>query len=162
MARRNIAKTAIEGGRRKFCRIMEKEEDAKERTAYKIYCHTAVYDEDAEEPGSVALGGHYTGRQYRDFPDKLGPLRRWLEAQVGRPWNNVRSEIIARFDSSTLAGRHALGHMEGFVILPNTPYTFLRRRSQYEYFPGDLYVDKKGFLRQAPKTDKQREKWSRG
>lgn len=159
MAKRNIARTAIEGGRRKSCRFHEQEEDSKERTAYKAYCRVATYDEDVEEPRSIASAGHYTGRQYRDFADKLGPLRRWLEAQVGRPWDKVRSEIIARFDAKSLAGRHALGHLEGFVTLPNAPYAWYRRNR--ERYPGNLYVDQKGFLRQAPKTEEQYKKWQK-
>jgi len=40
------------------------------------------------------------------FDDKLGPPRRWLGRQVGRPWNIVRSELLQRFDTRTTAGRH--------------------------------------------------------
>lgn len=157
MSQKNIARTVLEGGRRQFCRIKEKEEDGKERTAYKAYCHNAVLDEDAEEPRSVALGGHYTGKRYRDFADKLGPLRRWLESQVGRPWDSVRSEIVARFDAKSLAGRHALGHLEGFVTLPNEPYSWLTRKTTR--YPGMLYVDRKGFLRQEPKRKRSRRRF---
>jgi len=157
MARRSIAKTAIEGGRRKSCRIREEQEDSKERAAYKMYCRSATYDEEAVEPRSIALGGHWTGRKNRDFADKLGPLRRWLEARVGKPWDKIKSEVISRFDSNSLAGRHALGHLEGFVTLPNAPYSWMRRKSAP--YPGSLFVDSKGILQQAPKTAEQYEKW---
>ncbi len=40
------------------------------------------------------------------FRDKLSPAERWLRSQSGRPWDHVRSEMAARFDTRTLAGRH--------------------------------------------------------
>lgn len=42
----------------------------------------------------------------RSFDDKLGPVQRWLRSRVGRPWDEVRSEIARRFDTRSLAGRH--------------------------------------------------------
>ncbi|WP_395795177.1 hypothetical protein [Aquimonas sp.] len=47
----------------------------------------------------------------RWFSDNLGPLRRWLRAQVGRPWNSVWSELCAGVDSDTMAGQHLLEHV---------------------------------------------------
>ncbi|MEM9074046.1 MAG: hypothetical protein AAGE52_36475 [Myxococcota bacterium] len=43
---------------------------------------------------------------YKDFRDKLGPAERWLETRVGRPWKEVEGEILATFDTRSLAGRH--------------------------------------------------------
>lgn len=44
------------------------------------------------------------------FDDLLGPLRKYLRAQIGRPWDKVFSEICASIDSRTVTGRHLLHH----------------------------------------------------
>ncbi len=44
----------------------------------------------------------------RNLTDKLGPIHRWLDHQVGRPWNDVYSEICTRFPWDTLAGLHII------------------------------------------------------
>src|SRR5579872_2309186 len=49
-------------------------------------------------------------RQYgwnsKEFSDLLGPLRRYLHAQVGRPWDKVWSEITETLDNRSLTGQH--------------------------------------------------------
>lgn len=159
MARRSIAKTAIEGGRAKFNREAEHEDDIKERRAWKAYCDAAARDEDAAEPIKIDTDWE-TGRSAREFRDKLRPVKRWLEKQVNRPWNKVRSDVIKTFDAKSLAGRHILGHVDGYVEKPEDKFRYnayrwiygptARRRS------GELYVDDKGFLRQEPKRSRKR------
>ena len=55
------------------------------------------------------------GRQYgwnaKEFSDLLGPLRRYLRKQVGRPWNKVWSEITGTLDSRSLTGQHIFDHI---------------------------------------------------
>jgi len=51
----------------------------------------------------------------RSFADELGPLYRWLETQVGRPWTNVYGEIRRTFDFRTTAGRHIVDRISGCV-----------------------------------------------
>jgi len=46
------------------------------------------------------------------FSENLAPLRRWLAAQVGRPWNNVFSEICAKIDRGNAVQYHILQHIE--------------------------------------------------
>jgi hypothetical protein len=56
-------------------------------------------------------GPHRPKRQRtRWFSDNLGPLRRWLRAQVGRPWDCVWSELCAGVDRDTVAGQHLIEH----------------------------------------------------
>ena len=43
--------------------------------------------------------GMRTGYDYRELNESLGPLRRHLEAQVGRPWNKAFGEICERSTS---------------------------------------------------------------
>ncbi len=53
-------------------------------------------------------------RQYADpktFSDLLGPLRRYLRKQVGRPWNAVYSDLSAALDKRSLTGLHIWDHI---------------------------------------------------
>ncbi|MEH2056528.1 MAG: hypothetical protein V7K97_10315 [Nostoc sp.] len=47
--------------------------------------------------------------------DHLGPLRRFLHSKVGQPWNDVYSQLCQRLDPSTMAGRHVIDHVWGYV-----------------------------------------------
>lgn len=116
MARKNISKTAIEGGRAAVCRELEDQEDRHNRRVWAHYCRAVVLDEDAHEPAScILIGGWDRYRSGREFADKLNPIRRWLQKRVGRKWNDVKSEISATFDRRSLAGRHVLDHIDGYV-----------------------------------------------
>jgi hypothetical protein len=101
MSTKNLARTVIEGGRAPYNQFERRHSSAVERA----HAHglerklrlTQNYDEALFDPRK---------RVRRSFSDKLGPARRWLRSQVGRPWNDVRSELFARFDTRTTAGRH--------------------------------------------------------
>lgn len=43
--------------------------------------------------------------------DLLGPLRRYLRSNLGRPWNKVYSEICAAADARSLRGMHLRQHV---------------------------------------------------
>jgi hypothetical protein len=47
--------------------------------------------------------------------DLWGPLRRFLRANVGRPWNTVWSEICEQADHRSVAGMHLRGHVHDLV-----------------------------------------------
>lgn len=51
----------------------------------------------------------------KHFDDLLGPLRKFLRSQVGRPWDKVYSEICAGIDSRSVTGRHLLDHVDSEV-----------------------------------------------
>lgn len=59
---------------------------------------------------------HKRGR-YRTkyFSDNLSPLRRWLRSQVGRPWDEVYSQLCRRLDTRTLSGQHIFSHVWDYV-----------------------------------------------
>lgn len=55
---------------------------------------------------------------YRDFKslnENLRPLARFLEAQVGRPWNKVYGEIRAAIDGRNAVQHHVLQHLDLYV-----------------------------------------------
>ena len=47
--------------------------------------------------------------------EHLGPLRRYLNSQVGRPWNKVFSEICAHIDRSSAVQDHVRDHVAEYV-----------------------------------------------
>lgn len=50
-------------------------------------------------------------RRLPQFSENLAPLRRYLEAQVGRPWNKVYAEIRSRVNADTAVQYHILQHL---------------------------------------------------
>jgi hypothetical protein len=57
----------------------------------------------------IARQRQYTN--WKTFSDLLGPLRRYLRKQVGRPWDKVWSEITQSLDSRSLTGQHIFDHI---------------------------------------------------
>ena len=49
--------------------------------------------------------------------ENLAPLRRYLERQVGRPWDKVYSEIAARLRADSTVQQHVRDHLEDFVAI---------------------------------------------
>jgi hypothetical protein len=47
--------------------------------------------------------------------EHLGPLRRYLHAQVGRPWDKVFSEICAHIDRASAVQDHVRDHVADYV-----------------------------------------------
>lgn len=58
----------------------------------------------------------------KSFTDLLGPLRRWLRARVGRPWDDVYSEACAVIKPDSIVRAHIKTHLLEFVHR----HTFLR------------------------------------
>ena len=70
------------------------------------------YDADDHGPTRAPIARHHQyGWNAKEFSDVLGPLRRYLRKQVGRPWNQVWSEISRTLDNRSLSGQHILDHI---------------------------------------------------
>jgi hypothetical protein len=54
-------------------------------------------------------------RNRKGLTDLLGPLKRWLQAQVGRPWNDVYSEACAVIKPDSIIRAHIKTHLLEFV-----------------------------------------------
>jgi len=50
------------------------------------------------------------------FNEHLGPLRRFLDANVGRPWDKVYSEICKYVDRGNVVQKHILTHLFDYVV----------------------------------------------
>ena len=55
------------------------------------------------------------GRGSKGFGENLAPLRRFLERRVGRPWDEVYSEIRARLGPKSTVHVHVLVHLGQMV-----------------------------------------------
>ena len=99
--------------------------------------------------GNRELGPH---DESKDFTDKLGPLKRWLESQVGRNWDRVYSEIKQAFPNTNkqnhhLIETHLLGYIEHNVIVEKSRkgrrvYSIARYGvGKRELLAGDIYMD---------------------
>lgn len=82
------------------------------RTLSKDEIHDMA-DEDLDSGpnrAKVSRRGQY-GWEAKDFSDLLGPLRGYLRKQVGRPWNDVHSELCQHLDKRSLSGQHIWDHV---------------------------------------------------
>jgi hypothetical protein len=70
---------------------------------------TRRYDPDGDESGPTVLElNKKSPRKW--FSDRLGPLRRYLASQVGRPWHKIEGEFRKALDTRTVIGRHLWDH----------------------------------------------------
>ena len=71
------------------------------------------YEEQPKRAKTPRLWSYPGGGKW--FSDVLGPLERFLRRRLGRPWNEVYSEIRASVDERTVTGNHLLLHLGHMV-----------------------------------------------
>ena len=136
MSRKNLSRTVIEGGRTRYSKWQRGHSHRAERTSTRAWLDQVALEHDIADEVVVPV----RRRVHKDFHDKLGPAKRWLAAQVGRPWDKVYAELRARFDSRTIAGAHVVNdHMLGWVNRGDPSHAFWRRY--------DFVIDAHGILR---------------
>lgn len=152
MSKKNLARTAIEGGRNNGNKWERRYSHSEERNAAKEYCKQAVLDPEAVDERDLI---EKKSKVYKEFKDKLSPMYRWLRAQVGKPWSEVRSEVAKKFDSRTTAGRHILfDHLLRSVETDSTPprwyysWRSLPVDPNTSHSQNDFYVDEDGILQE--------------
>ena len=105
----------------------------------------------------------------KSFNDHLGPLQKFLGRRIGRRWDDVHSEVCAVVKGRSTVLQHVLGHVEDFVLrhvqfdergkpVSGTTGRGWRRR----LYPGQMYVDRNGFLRRMPfkaRPRRERTEW---
>jgi hypothetical protein len=65
-------------------------------------------------PAREGMKAPYGSR--RPFNEHLGPLRRYIDSQVGRPWDKVYSEICSHVDRGNVVQKHILTHLFDYVV----------------------------------------------
>jgi hypothetical protein len=66
--------------------------------------------------GPMRLGMR-AGYGYRELNENLAPLRRYLHAQIGRPWDKVFSEVCAGIDRRNTVQQHIHQHIRDFIAI---------------------------------------------
>lgn len=74
--------------------------------------HDADYDFDKKSSSSRFRQHGYNAKE---FTDVLGPLYRFLDKQVGRPWNKVWAELCEVLDKRKLTHAHVFTHIDSYV-----------------------------------------------
>jgi hypothetical protein len=85
---------------------------AKTKLRIKHYDEESEYDDQPSRVTAARLR-YKSGR--KAFSDLLGPLRRYLRSNVGRPWDKVYSEMKQHLDDRKTTGRHIFQHAEDYV-----------------------------------------------
>jgi hypothetical protein len=84
-----------------------------EGKGYKRACRRVETDEQPKREGMkrATRGGT------KSLNEHLGPLRRYLNKQVGRPWNKVFAEICANLSRDSAVQDHVRDHVFDFVAV---------------------------------------------
>jgi hypothetical protein len=146
MSKKNLARTAIEGGRSGSNRYDRRYSNRLVRVEARAFVSRVSKDADAADNDYVPSRKEVFPHNYRVFNDKLSPVRRWMDKQVGKNWDKVHSELRARFDARTIAGQHILfDHLLNDV----DPHPYV---VSYGFFGLRRYfVDETGILRARPR-----------
>jgi len=138
MATKNMARTVIEGGRAGYNKWQRRSSNARARA-----CERNIEARLRRETDFDDLVIPERVHVRKDFRDKLGPTRRWLRSQLGRPWDLVRGELFARFDTRTTPGRH-------IVFCHMLPSVGEEGDVSCKYCRREFVVDARGILRTPP------------
>lgn len=60
-------------------------------------------------------GRRFGFQEQKSLNEHLGPLRRYLRSQIGRPWNKVFSEICQHVDRRSAVLDHVRDHVDDYV-----------------------------------------------
>ena len=87
------------------------------------------------------------------FSDRLGPLKRYLPTQVGRPWSKIEGEFRKSMDTTTIVGRHLWDHASRMVCQDVRMGADGRPFSLRGYPVRDFYVHPRTGLLLRPKPE---------
>lgn len=109
--------------------------------------------------GPTRLGTR-AGYGYRSLNENLNPLRRYLRAQTGRPWDKVFSEICASIDTRNTVQQHIRQHIHDFIAIDVADLGSRRKFLSSTFgVSQELYVDPHTGLIRVNKTYRS---WRRG
>ncbi|MCI0699892.1 MAG: hypothetical protein L0241_02240 [Planctomycetia bacterium] len=108
--RADMGKVLVERPRLKVCRYSPGPEKGYRKRIDRCY------KDDDSPPRREGIKRRYSNnRKY--FNEHLGPLRRFLNSNVGRPWNKVYSEICQHVDRGNVVQKHILTHLFQYVAV---------------------------------------------
>jgi hypothetical protein len=112
-----------------------------------------------EEPKQLGMRRSQRERGgYKVLNENLAPLRRFLESQVGRPWDKVFSEIAERLRADSTVQQHVRDHLRDFVATrPRRGIAVWYSRDNETLWHQPLYVDPRdGILKRTDRLPEQR------
>ena len=77
--------------------------------------HMTQLTREAEEDGLLSPYRIKVRDKTKYLSDHLGPMRRLLRSQLGKPWDQIYSKIRREVKGNTMAGQHVLEHLSGYV-----------------------------------------------
>jgi hypothetical protein len=153
MATKNLSRTIIEGARYNRDKWKRKQSIRAERRQAKEYCQEVLDDPETDE-----IIQEYGGdkRRYRLQKDKLQPLQRYLESNVGRSWDAIYSKLKSRFDERNIKGYHLLNdHIRNNVDGAGGEYGSRPIDPNETWGYKSFYIDNNRILRQYPQRKNQ-------
>lgn len=162
MSTKRLQKTVIEGGRYKGNKYDRYYSIRQQRSHARDFCKQVIIDPELAEEQDIEEQDHV----YKGFSDKLRPMYRWLDAQVGRPWADVHSEIFSKFDTRTTAGRHiTFDHLLSSISEASNGFDsrgYLVENSEampgYYYYYNSYYVNSEGIFCKSKKIPRTKYK----
>lgn len=111
--------------------------------------HDAIVVGSADDGAPMQVAAHRAkmarhsqyGWDAKEFSDLLGPLRKYLRKQVGRPWDKIYSEMNQSLDKRTVAGLHIWDH----VLLEVETHTYLGEDGKTVY-PCPKWMDERNSM----------------
>lgn len=99
---------------------------------------------------------------FRGLGENLAPLKRWLQKQVGRPWDEAYSELNQALQGGYTNLEHIKSHVLGWVhrehvkMIDGWPHRMAyyrwSSRPWIELRKDEFYLDEKGVIRTPPKN----------
>jgi hypothetical protein len=100
---------------------------------------------------------HYIAGNGKELNENLAPLRRYLERQVGRPWDKVYSEIAANLRADNTVQQHVRDHLRNFVAVKPRRYVRWYGNPVSGLWHQPLYVDEKdGILKRTDRLPEEK------
>jgi hypothetical protein len=141
MSTKNLARTIIEGGRWSGSKWLRNQQNRHNRRRFRNWLDSSIEFDD--DPGEW-LPRHAGDRKHREDiwgqNDKIHPIYRWVDSQVGRYWDDVYSDLCRRFDRRNLAQRHVIVdhvignvHGAGYRERPGLRYVSDEWFAKYDY-----------------------------
>jgi hypothetical protein len=74
-----------------------------------------IFRNSESAPPKLGMKQGYNSRKWLN--ENLSPLKRFLQSQIGRPWNKVYSELSQGIDRRNTVQEHIYAHIEQFVAI---------------------------------------------
>lgn len=149
-----------------FQKLLTEAERAGSRNPSVKWGRNVKYDPDSDyedEIGGFIAWSRHRHVSHKELTDVLSPLRGYLRKNVGRPWNDVYSEICHAVDRRTTTGAHIFMHLWQYVERHSSMgengkvYSRLWRHEVNEWYVHPLtgvlcYKERKRCQWEAPQT----------